>query len=354
MFEATLYDGITALPHQVQAVFGDDQLKLQRDDGWSDLVPSDRLRRLEGGRNQLRLSQRDHPGWRLILPAEAEDAVTRLIGGGERYGRWIDRIGLWPALAAAAVVTSSVVAIGYLAPNWVAPHVPRSWERNLGNAIVGDFGDYRCRSKPGQRALDRLVDRLSPGARTGPEQVRIAALDVPVWNAAALPGGHIVVFNPAITETENVEALAGIVAHEIAHVQRRHVTEALIRELGIGALIRLFAGDIGANAQQLVSLSYTRANEEEADRDAIAMLNRAGISPEHTAQLFDKLAEDMNEDSGITAEFLQSHPMSRSRARRFRAGVDKDRSYGTALAQEDADALFNVCWKGPAEAPVIR
>ena len=58
-----------------------------------------------------------------------------------------------------------------------------------------------------------------------------------MFNAAALPGGYIVVFKPAITETDP-DALAGVLAHEIAHVRRRHVTEALIRELGIGALIR--------------------------------------------------------------------------------------------------------------------
>ena len=79
-----------------------------------------------------------------------------------------------------------------------------------------------------------------------------------MFNAAALPGGYIVVFKPAITET-NPDALAGVLAHEVAHVRRRHVTEALIRELGIGALVRMFAGNIGANAEQIVSLSYTRS-----------------------------------------------------------------------------------------------
>ena len=56
-----------------------------------------------------------------------------------------------------------------------------------------------------------------------------------MFNAAALPGGYIVVFKPAITET-NPDALAGVLAHEVAHVRRRHVAEALIREFGIGAI----------------------------------------------------------------------------------------------------------------------
>ena len=134
-------------------------------------------------------------------------------------------------------------------------------------------------------------------------------------------------------------------AHEIAHVRRRHVTEALIRELGIGALIRLFAGDIGANAQQIVSLSYSRDNEAEADADAIAMLKRAGISPKPTAELFEQFAEEQGEGSSYSAEFLQSHPLSGGRAERFAASFDPAARYSPALTRAQADALFDVCPK---------
>ena len=53
----------------------------------------------------------------------------------------------------------------------------------------------------------------------------MAALDVPIFNAAALPGGYIVVFTPAITETDT-DALAGVLAHDDAHIRRQQVTEA--------------------------------------------------------------------------------------------------------------------------------
>jgi beta-barrel assembly-enhancing protease len=185
------------------------------------------------------------------------------------------------------------------------------------------------------------VERVAPGATKGPNGIKVAALDVPVFNAAALPGGYIVVFKPAITETD-AEALAGVLAHEVAHVRRRHVTEALIRELGIGALIRLFAGNIGANAEQIVSLSYTRQNEAQADSDAIEMLKRAGISPRPTAELFRSLSKEAPQYS---AEFLESHPLSSSRARKFDAAFDPHAHYQPALTRDQADALFNICWK---------
>jgi hypothetical protein len=341
LFAGKLYDGVTGHPHEVEVSVDGSALRLSQAGGWSDEVASAQLRRIEGAHGTLRLGRGDRPGWRLVLPLDAAPELQRLLGKEERYGGWIDRVGLVPALVIGGIVTASVVALGYVAPHWIAPHVPMSWERNVGSAIVGDFGDLKCRNPRGQKALEQLVERVSPGATRGPDAIKIAALDVNMFNAAALPGGYIVVFKPAITETDS-NALAGILAHEVAHVRRRHVTEALLRELGIGALIRMFAGNLGANAEQLVALSYTRQNEAEADADAIAMLKRAGISPKPTAALFRRLAK---ESPQFSAQFLQSHPQSAKRAEDFAASFDPKAAYKPALDRDSADALFNLCSK---------
>ena len=346
MIEGKLYDGVTAHPHDVRVSVEDGRLALAQDGGWNDSVEAALLKRRDAPTGMLRLGRSDLPGWRLMLPAAAEADLAGLLGAHDRYGRWIDRIGLVPALVVGGVITASVVAIGYLAPHWIAPHVPMSWERNVGSAIVGDFGEIRCRDARGQRALEALVERVSPGATRGPDAIKVAALNVPIFNAAALPGGYIVVFRPAITET-NPDALAGVLAHEIGHVRHRHVTEALIREFGIGALIRLFAGGVGANAEQIVSLSYTRDNEAEADTDAIAELRRANVSPKPTADLFTHLSKITGEERGYTAEFLESHPLSGKRARAFTASFDPKAHYQPALSRDQWDALSDICWKRP-------
>ena len=341
--EGTLYDGATAYPHSVRVEVRDDGLDLSTESGWTDRIPGSVLKRLDSSGGTVRLSRTDGPGWRLTLPKEAADTLAPLLGREEHYGRWIDRIGLAPAAIGFGAIAAAIVAIGYLAPEWVAPHVPRSWERNLGSAIVGDFGDLRCRDAKGQKALEALVERVAPGATTGPDALKVAALDVDMFNAAALPGGYIVVFKGAIDEVSDADALAGIMAHEVAHVRRRHVTEALIRELGIGALIRLFAGDVGANAEQIVSLSYTRGNETEADGDAIHMLTKAGISPRPTGQLFEQLSKEYGDGYFYSAEFLQSHPLSGKRAKRFANAERKGTTYGHALSDEQFDALKLMC-----------
>lgn len=339
----TLYDGTTAQSHQVTVEARDGALHFISGDGWTDEVDAALLEPQGSSGADLRLGHRSVPGWRLVLGEPVDPAIVAILPRDERYGRWIDRFGLLRASIAFAVVAIAVVVIGYAAPAWVAPHIPKSWERNVGDAIVGDFGDLNCGNAQGNAALVALVERLEPGAtRPGPDQIRIAALDVGMFNAAALPGGHIVVFRGALEELENAEELAGIVAHEIAHVQQRHVAEAMVRELGIGALIRTFAGDIGANAQQLVGLSYTRSNEAEADKAAIAMLRRADVDPRPTARLFDRLAKD-NDDGIPVIEFLESHPGTAGRARHFAASFEPAASYRPALAPLQSKALLSAC-----------
>ena len=348
---ATLFDGSVAEACPVVVTADDGAVAVARDDGQLERIDPGLLMLVEGAAGPPRFSRSDIAGWRLrfVTPPDAELAAL-LPRRAARYGRWIDRIGLVPAAGAFAVAAAIVLAIGYSAPAWVAPLLPERWERDLGVALVGDFGDLRCRDRPGNRALGALAERIEPGITTrGAEAIRFTAINVPMFNAAALPGGQIVVFKEMLTSS-SADALAGVVAHEIAHVRRRHVTQALVRELGIGSLIRLFAGGVGANAGQLVALSYTRANEAEADRDAIAALARAGIDPRPTARLFAQLSKDNGEGDagGFDASFLQSHPVSRDRARRFAASFVNGRGYRPALSRDQADALTDVCWVRPA------
>jgi predicted Zn-dependent protease len=106
----------------------------------------------------------------------------------------------------------------------------------------------------------------------------------------------------------------------------------------------MFAGNVGANAEQIVSLSYTRKNEAQADSDAIRMLKRANISPKPTAELFRTLSKG---SPGFSAAFLRSHPLSSKRAEQFEQSFDPKAHYQRALSQDQTDALYDICWKRP-------
>lgn len=343
MSEAFLFDGVTADRHHVD-VGADDNALLVRLSGHPDDPPI----RIDGAdlhvvtddAQRLTLGRKDHEGWRLTLTKPEPAAVRTLVGRGSNYGKWVDRMGLGKATAALGAIAAVVLAIGYTAPTWLAPLVPESWEKNLGTALVGDFGEYACHSPAADSALKKMALRIEPS--TGlVHAIPMTVLDVGMFNAAAIPGNQIVIFKGALDDTDNPDAMAGILAHEMGHVRKRHVTQALIRELGIGALIRVFAGDIGANAQQLVSLSYTRANEEEADREAIEALDKANIDPRPTAALFRKL-EKMS--GGMdSVKWLNSHPQSAERAKWFDASWKKGRVYRPALDAADYAALKKAC-----------
>ena len=337
MSRATYFDGLTADRHEAEVSAEGDVLVLEVG-GERIAVPADELSIVDEDSRSLILSRKGWAGWRLVIDQPVEPPIRSLLPTAGRYGRWIDRVGLGRAALALAGVAGAVLFVGYSAPAWLAPLVPPAWERNLGTALVGDFGDNACRDPAAQNALEKMAARIEPRAKV---PIAMTLIDVGIFNAAALPGGQIVIFDGALEETENADAMAGVLAHEIAHVRRRHVTQALIRELGIGALIRLFAGGVGANAEQLVSLSYTRANENEADADAIAALDRANIDPRPTAALFGRLDR---ESGGLdTVEWLNSHPRSKERARNFVASYQPGRRYQPALPATDYAVIRKAC-----------
>ncbi len=343
MTRAIHYDGVTADRHEVTVEPGDDgSLTMVGPGEVRTIVPAAELAVADEDSRLLMLSRTGHPGWRLLLDQPVDPALRALLPRPPRYGSWIDRFGLVRASAVLGGVAALVLFVGYSAPAWLAPFVPESWERNLGAAIVGDFGDNACRDPAASKALARMAARIDP-AGGGHEPIVMTLIDVDMFNAAALPGQQVVIFDGALREAEDPDAMAGILAHEIAHVRRRHVTQALIRELGIGALIRLFAGDIGANAQQLVALSYTRANEYEADGDAIAALERAGIDPRPTGALFAKLGEDEDAGGLGAVEFLNRHPATGDRAKRFAAAFRKGARYTPSVTPAEYRAMRTAC-----------
>ncbi|MCM8557905.1 M48 family metallopeptidase [Sphingomicrobium sediminis] len=336
---AILYDGDTARRQRVLVDAGSSGVVIVDAEHRRTLVPTGDLMVVDGVKDTITLAHQTHEGWRLIIPEPVSDGLAAVLPKKARYGGFIDRIGLAPALIALAGISALVLVGAYAAPAAVAPLVPTAWEDNLGDAMVGDFGDRRCRSPEAEAAVTALIDRLA-----GPEaaaRIEPAILDVDWENAAALPGAHIVLFDGAIDRWENPDALAGVIAHEIAHVEERHVTEALVRELGIGALLRLFADDVGAEAQNLVALSYSRGNESEADEEAIRMMEEAGISLEGVAELFDDFA-GMG-DGGRLEELLSSHPVSEGRADKFRAAAEAQGETRPAFTDAEWDAIRNAC-----------
>jgi predicted Zn-dependent protease len=180
-------------------------------------------------------------------------------------------------------------------------------------------------------------------------------------NAFATLGGYIGMNAGLVVTAETEDEVAGVMAHEIAHVTQRHVLRAveraqkdqvpiLLAMLGAIALSQAAgsdsprssggsqAGDATAAAitgamalMQQRQINYTRSNESEADRVGINTLARAGYEPDGMADFFERMQRSNRGNSGgyQVPEYLRSHPVTTTR-------ISETRDRARALAQQPA------------------
>lgn len=341
-----LYDGQSATRHDVAAGTAGGTIRLDHADGTIEHIDAGLLYHADDRAGTHVYGRSDRPGWRLTLPPPVPAALTARLPGVRRYGRWVDRVGLVPALVGALLLSGAVLAASYAAPAALAPLIPQSWEQRYGDAIVGDFGGKFCQGPGGQEALERLAARLAPADL----RFDVRVVDVGMVNAAALPGNHIVIFRELIDDASGPDEVAGILAHEIAHVGNRHVTEGMIRELGFGMVITALGGTTAGNADLLLGSRYSRGAEGEADRDAVAALARAGISPLPTAKFFTRLGKGERSLGrvGETLSYISTHPLSDGRRAAFERSFRRDLRYAPALEAADWRAVQGICRNDPA------
>jgi beta-barrel assembly-enhancing protease len=152
-------------------------------------------------------------------------------------------------------------------------------------------------------------------------------------NAFALPGGYVFVNRGAIEAADNEAELAGVMAHELAHVALRHgtaeATKAKTAQTGVGILGILFGDNAGgALLTELgrfsaggVLLRYSRATETQADVVGTQVLYDAGYDPRALAQFFEKIEADSKGQN--PPEFFSDHPNPEHRVERVDEEINK-------------------------------
>ena len=158
-------------------------------------------------------------------------------------------------------------------------------------------------------------------------------VDTDEVNAFALPGGWLYVNRGLITTAESESELAGVIGHEIGHVDKKHGARAISRQLGAAVLLDATMGGTDASAKRragrqiaalffgVKQLSYGRDAEREADRFAVESTYAAGIDPEGTATFFQKLVAMQKKEPGQLAKMFSTHPPSRERVENVRAQI---------------------------------
>ena len=233
--------------------------------------------------------------------------------------------GILPARAQLA----DLPALGDVAADDLTP----ANERRLGEAIM-----RQARSHPSflsdpdaTEYLNALGYRLVAASPARHMDFEFFAVRDPMLNAFALPGGFIGVHSGLVLGAANESELASVLAHEIGHVEQRHIARMIAKQressyIAIGALLlallaarssssssgdatqaAIMAGQAAAIQQQL---NFSREAEREADRVGFQILVDAGFDPAGMASFFTRLQQGSRVYESAAPEYLRTHPLT--------------------------------------------
>lgn len=205
-------------------------------------------------------------------------------------------------------------------------------EAKIGDEVAAELyrGDYAVGDVELSDYIDSMGWRLAAKGPANPPKFRFFVIADPRINAFAVPGGVIGINAGLLLYADDESELAGVVAHEQAHVTQRHLARTAndTRVANLATYAAMLAAIIAGSANPDViigalalgqsinyqrEVNYTRAHEQEADRIGIRTLSEAGYDPEGMASFFGKLEQQSRLYGSQLPEILRTHPVNTSR-----------------------------------------
>lgn len=220
---------------------------------------------------------------------------------------------------------------------------PVSWDDQIGDLALAntDHPGPKVEDPQVLEPLQELFDRLLVPDGDSAFDFHLTVIDADITNAFALPGGQIVIYTGLLTAARHPDQVAGVLAHEIAHVTERHGMQGLARTVSVVVAIQLLTGDAGG----LLALgtevgrfaaenAYSRDQEAQSDRLAVERLHAVGINPIALADFFKDLKQA--EPTVTIPTWTSTHPDhdDRIQAIRKQAAALPDSDYAPALSQQ--------------------
>jgi predicted Zn-dependent protease len=213
--------------------------------------------------------------------------------------------------------------------------ISKSQEEQLGRQVVAQMRNAGgiIEDPQLQEYIQSLGSQLVAHANDGSQRFQFFVVDDDAINAFALPGGYIGVNAGLILTSETESELAGVLAHESAHVTQRHIarsiydsqrTSILSMATMLAAVLLGAATDASGEAmtglvtasqaaQVQRQINFTRSNEHEADRVGIETLSAAGFDTGGMGTFFEKLSRRYGMASEQIPAILQTHPVTTAR-----------------------------------------
>ena len=333
-FQVQYFDGLSSQPHPVTATVDGATIALRGESIDRSFTLAD-----------TRVSERLQHAPRLITFSDGsycevanQPELDAVLARTQFRDSWVVRAQThWRYALGALVATVAALVFGYLyvlpwAARIGAQQIPPELEARIGQDAVAWF-DRRLfePSKLPPEHRQRLVARFAEIAPRDARSYRIEFRAGKIGpNALALPGGIILVTDELVLLAESDDAVLGVLAHELGHIEHRHLLRRLITSSVTGAVAALLAGDASGIATALpatlADLSYSRDMEREADDYALALLRAHRLPLAPLADLFEKMEavhrDRIGKDRGIRFEgYLSTHPDTAERVRKLRAAA---------------------------------
>jgi beta-barrel assembly-enhancing protease len=318
-------DGHTAARQRITATPSPCGIEIAGDEGWARRWSYDEIELIQGAYagEPVRLGKR-HSAETLVI---ASNSILTAIHQHARSSHphihdpksRPQRLRL-TVMAGIAVVCLTVGLYRWGIPAFsaaIASYIPVSWEQHVGAEVVAHFAteERRCADPYRTQLVRSILSELVESAPPSPYDFKLYLVDNPTVNALAAPGGQIVVFRGLLERTESAEQLAGVLAHEIQHVLKRHSTRLLTEQILSGALLTAVSGDFSSamtyglqSVQFLGQLQYGQAYETQADEEGMKLIIKAGLDPKDMIAFYRIMGDDHPEESGVLA-YLSSHPL---------------------------------------------
>ncbi len=185
-----------------------------------------------------------------------------------------------------------------------------------------EYPIYRKNPKVKQYIFNRIVKNILASPEIKKKNVYKYQLEIidndKILNAFAVPGGYIYVYTGLLKYLNSEAALAGVLGHEIAHVERRHATQRITQAYGLQIIASIALGNNPSQTSEIVAnllsgltlLANSRDAEDEADEYSIKYLKSSRYYPGSVKFFFEKLRDEgkISKDKSAIATFLATHP----------------------------------------------
>ena len=216
-------------------------------------------------------------------------------------------------------------------------------EIDIGRGVAATVaGRYRVSTDSLLNAYVNLVGQVVAAEVPRPDiDYHFAVLETPDVNAFAAPGGYIFITRGALELIENESELAGVLAHEVGHVNKRHVVDQIRKS----DVLREVQAETGINGEKLLQVvgagvnvlftGLSRGDETEADSLGVEYAKRAGYDARGLSTFISRLAEQSKDKklSAKISDLLATHPAPGERVERVKRIAERIGADGATLAE---------------------